>query len=315
LLRPGHRWWEWLIALVAIAGVIPVTSTSSCAQALALELRYLVRRRIHQVTITSTDDAMAVCARASCRVWCYDFEHYGRLDLNGRDVLVADRLTRLVESLSAANQNLHLAIHVGASPDAAVRTVMSLTHKGVAPGEWRRVSHGWVPVALREGRTILVERRHYLRTTQDVMRVMRVRSFSRGREDVALEALCGGVTWLSVSLHAAVLESARSRRITARAMHRLRSDAQVSWRAGFRWSVRQESEMESHRQREIDVAAGAALCHWALYLVVRASTLQELRRRVDTTVSIARAAGVQLDLGRAQQAQWFDWQLPGGPGW
>jgi hypothetical protein len=147
------------------------------------------------------------------------------------------------------------------------------------------------------------------------MRTLRATAFSPGRESEALEALSERAAWLTLSLHASVIPTARARRVTSRAVHRVGSDAALTRGAGFRWSARHEKELEALRSREASVAAGAALCQWALYVVVRAQSLAELRSRVAETRQVSRESGLRLDPGTGVQGEWFTYQLPGGPGW
>jgi hypothetical protein len=236
------------------------------------------------------EDALDLSVHGAHRVWCYNFAHHGRLDLARRDVVLADRLARMVESLAAAGQPAHVAMHVETldAEQGSVRTVLSATVPSLPPPEWRRDPLSGIAGTLRPGRSVIVERREYVRTSRHVLRTLRVASFSPGREASALEALSENVQWLTVSLHASIIPAARGRH---------------------------EWELEAYRQRENSVAAGAALCQWALYAVVRATSIEQLRRRVARTMEVAQSAGLRLEAGAGEQGNWFVWQLPGGPGW
>lgn len=317
VLRPGGRWWEWLVAALAVGGGLPAPASRSWAQVVGVEIRYRTRRRLRWITVKVRENALDVSVHGARRVWCYNFSHHGRLDLAKRDVVLADRLARMVESLAAAGQPAHVAMHVETldADQGSVRTVLSVTVPSLPPPEWRRDPLAGIAGTLRPGRSVIVERREYVRTSRHVLRTLRVASFSPGREASALEALSENVQWLTVSLHASIIPAVRARRLTARAVHRLGSDAQLTRGAGFRWSARHEWELEAYRQRENSVAAGAALCQWALYAVVRASSIEQLRRRVARTTEVAQSAGLRLEAGAGEQGDWFVWQLPGGPGW
>ena len=317
LLRPGSRWWEWLFVGVAGGAASPGPASTSWAQWCVLEVRLLLRRRVRWISLESEDDTLRVDVRGSQRVWCYEFTHRGRLDLSGHDLILASRLARMVESFAAGADHVHVALHVdtGERSGVGARTSMSVSVGAPVPSEWRRHSGAGVPRSLSIGRSAVLERRHYVRTPQCVLRTLRVSDYAAGRAGVALESLGEYGSGLTLSLHASVVPSARARRLTARAVHRVGTDAEFARGAGFRWSARDQKGLNALREREELVAHGAALCQWALYVVVSADTVSELRRRVHQTRDVARAAGVGLDLGVGVQGEWFTWQLPGGPGW
>lgn len=316
-LRPGSLWWEWLLVGVAAGAASPGPNSSSWGQWSVMGVRFLVRRRVWWVSLESDDDALLVDVRGSQRVWCYEFTHRGRLDLSGHDVVLASRLARMVESFAAGGDHAHVALHVetGGRAGAAARTSLSVNVAAPIPKEWRSRRDAGVPPTLSLGRTALIERRHYVRTPKCVVRTMRVVDFGAGRAGAALEVLGEYGSDLSLSLHAGVVPLTRARRLTARAVHRVGTDAEFARGAGFRWSARDQKGLDALREREELVAQGAALCQWALFVVVSADTVGALRRRVHETSAVARAAGLRLDLGVGVQGDWFTWQLPGGPGW
>jgi hypothetical protein len=239
------------------------------------------------------------------------------LDLCGRDVVLATRLARMVESFAGGGDRAHVALHVDTGERSGVpaRTALSVSVAAPVPGEWRRHNAAGVPRSLSIGRTAMIERRHYVRTPRSVVRTLRVEDFAAGRAGVALETLGEYGSGLALSLHAGVVPLARARRLTSRAVHRVGTDAEFARGAGFRWSARDQKGLDALRDREEAVAQGAALCQWALYVVVSADTVSELRRRVHETREMARAAGLRLDPGVGVQGEWFIFQLPGGPGW
>jgi len=317
ILRPRSHWWEWLAAVLAGVLTAPGPGAQSWWDFISVEVKYRLRRRLTWISVEVDGDALEFNVRGTRRVWCYDFSHRGRLDLAGRDEVLASRLARMAEALAAAGEHVHVALHVESrdDADALARTVLSLTVPAMPPPEWRRDPRVGVPLTLSTGRTAIVERRHYVRTPQHVTRTLRVAGFAAGREGAALEVLSERVSWLTLSLHASVVPAARARRVTSRAVHRVSSDAQLARGAGFRWSARREFELDALRQREQTVAAGAALCQWALYVVVRATSPAQLRQRVASTIEVAHTAGLRLDCGVATQREWFVYQLPGGQGW
>lgn len=317
LLRPGPRWWEWVVAAGTVGGAVPVSGATSLGQWCATQVRYFLRRRIQWISLECDDDALVVDVHGVQRVWCYEFVHRGRLDLSQRDVILASHLSRMVESYAAGGDLVHVALHVETAEALGprARTCLSVNVAAPVPSEWRARSTAGVPRGLSLGRTAIIERRHYVRTPQCVLRTLRVTDFAAGRASAALETLGEYGSGLALSLHAGVVPLSRARRLTARAVHRVGIDAQFARGAGFRWSARDQKGLDALREREEQVAQGAALCQWALYVVVSADSVPELDRRVRETCDASRAAGLRLDLGVGVQGEWFAWQLPGGPGW
>jgi len=69
------------------------------------------------------------------------------------------------------------------------------------------------------------------------------------------------------------------------------------------------------RQRELATAHGTALVQFAVYIVIRASSLRELRGRSAELQRDAQRAGLQLRHGLGRQVLWFCAQLPGDTQW
>lgn len=314
LVRRDWREWEWPCAAVCAALTV-VRSGHSWGERVVTEAQYHLRRRLTWVTMSVDGDALVLDVRGTRRVWCYDFVHWGRLDLAHRDGPLAGRLAHLADALAAAGEGVHLALHVESRGDAAARTTLSLTGPATPAREWRQDPRSGVVRSLSLGRTPVVERRDYVRTPDGVVRILRVSGLAPGREMVALDRLSEQLSWITLSLHASILPAPRARRMTSRAVHRVGSDAQLARSAGFRWTARREWELDALRQREAVVAGGAALCQWALYLAIHAPSLAHLRLRVLEASQIARTAGLRVDQGVAMQREWFVYQLPGGPGW
>lgn len=317
LVRPGSRGWEWFLAAGAAGAAAPKSSTESWGRWISVEIRYLLRRRVHWVSLEREGDALRVATRGSRRVWCYEFVHRGRLDLSGGDVTLATRLARMTEALATGGARTHLALHVDTGQGSGVdaRTTLSVSVDSAVPQEWRRRNDGGVPRSLSLGRVVVIERRRYVRTPLAVVHTLRASDFAAGRASEALEALGQYGTALEISLHAGVVPRDRARRLTARAVHRMGADAHLSRGAGFRWSARDQRGLDAVGHREYAVTQGAALCQWALYVAVSAPNVGDLRRRVLEVRELARARGLRLDAGTGVQGDWFTYQLPGGPGW
>ena len=317
LVRPGSLWCESVLAVAGGAAALPVSSATSVGSWCLIQLRFLVRRRARWISLEPAEETLRVDARGVQRVWCYEFVHHGRLDLSGRDVEVATRLAHLAQSLAASGKSAHLAVHVdtGDIRDSGSRVALSVNRPSQVPAEWRPRSDAAVPRSATTGRMPFIERRGYVRTSGGVVQTLRVRAFTPGRASDALVALGAAGTALEISLHANILSLVKARRVSARAVHRMGADAQFSRGAGFRWTASDQKSLDALRVREEAVAQGAALCQWALYVVVRAANVSELRRRVSETLEVARTRGVVLDRGVGVQGDWYVFQLPGGQGW
>lgn len=317
LVRPASLWCEPVLAIVGALAALPVPSATSAGSWGLIQLRFLARRRGRWISLEPGEDTLRVDVRGAQRVWCYEFIHRGRLDLSGRDIELATRLSHLAQALAQNAQNAHLCVHVDTSEarDSGARVSLSVNRASHVPSEWRPRSDAAVPSSATTGRMPFLERRGYVRTSRGVVQTLRVKSFTPGRASDVLVALGATGTSREISLHANILSLAKARRVSARAVHRVGADAQFSRGAGFRWSASDQKGLDALRVREEAVAQGAALCQWALYVVVRATNVSELRRRVSETLEVARARGVVLDRGIGVQGDWYIFQLPGGQGW
>jgi len=162
----------------------------------------------------------------------------------------------------------------------------------------------------------MLERWTYVRVADQLIRVLRIRDFSSVAEGQALlEKVQFASAWSDVSLHVEVVAGAKAQRMSARAVHRMRSDDAASQAAGFRRTARSSRSLDRLREREALVAQGKALLHVAVFLVVRASTLSTLEHDVASVTHRALEAGLRVESGRGRQASWYCAQLPGGPGW
>ena len=113
----------------------------------------------------------------------------------------------MVESFAAGGEHTHVALHVdtGKESGAEARTTLSVNVAAPTPSEWRVRSNVGIPRSLSIGRTAVIERRHYVRTPQCVVRTLRVSDFAAGREQVALEVLSEYGSGVTLSLHAGVV--------------------------------------------------------------------------------------------------------------
>jgi hypothetical protein len=93
------------------------------------------------------------------------------------------------------------------------------------------------------------------------------------------------------------------------------SDAATSQSAGFRRTAQSTRTLERLRQRESLVVEGAALLRIAVFVVIRAASLQQLHRDVQSVARCAVESGLRCEPGFGRQAAWYCAQLPGAPGW
>jgi hypothetical protein len=68
-------------------------------------------------------------------------------------------------------------------------------------------------------------------------------------------------------------------------------------------------------QREALVANGRSLIRVAVFVVVRATSLEMLHQRSLEVWRHAHDTGLRLERGRGAQARWYAAQLPGGASW
>ena len=162
----------------------------------------------------------------------------------------------------------------------------------------------------------LLERFSYLRAPEQLLRVYRVRDFnSVPSERGLLDQVLKSSTPLDLALHVDIVSGARAQRLSARAVHQVSSDDTTARAVGFRRTARSLRNYDRLAQRETLVASGRALLRVAVYLMVRASSLDELQQRGDALWRQAHDAGLRLERGFGRQARWYRAQLPGGPGW
>jgi len=162
----------------------------------------------------------------------------------------------------------------------------------------------------------LLERWTYVRDVAGVTRVLRVRDFTAVPDGhVLLERLQFASPTLDVVVHVDVVGGVRANRLAARAVHRVGSDDVTTQAAGFRRTAQAARTLERLRQRESLVVEGAALMRIAVFVVIRAASLRQLRRDVEVVTRTAIESGLRCEPGLGRQSSWYCAQLPGAPGW
>jgi len=149
-----------------------------------------------------------------------------------------------------------------------------------------------------------------------VTRVLRIRDFSAVPDGHALlDRLQFATTSLEVAVHVDVVGGSRAHRIASRAVHRMGSDVGTIQAAGFRRTAQSSRTFERLRQRETLVVEGSAMMRIAVFVVVRATSLAQLRHDVRAVTRCATESGLRCDQGKGRQSLWYCAQLPGSPGW
>ena len=165
------------VGVVVLVGALPAGERLSVAERVGLALAYAARSHVSSVVLERGDPSI-VHALTSVAARGYALAHRGRLDLSGTDVELARRFAGTLDALATSPDGRHASLHVWRDGQD-VATLLCLG-AGRAPEGWRldddllaRVAgvgladHLW-----------LLERLTYLRTTDGVCRVLRVRDYS-----------------------------------------------------------------------------------------------------------------------------------------
>lgn len=317
VLRPRAALIEAVVGLGLLVSAVTVTEGLTLAELGVIAVRFVGRSRWTSVEVRVEEEMVSLDARGRSRFRGYALHHRGRLDLSGRDLDVASSLATVVDGLATAESDSHVSLHV--APGAAgVATLLSLNDTVTPPPGWTVDTSLALHVA---GATPtrpdwLLERWPYVRTERGLVSVIRIRDFSSATGRTALlERLQGANEYVGVALHVEVLGGSRAQRTTERAVHRQRSDGAITLAAGFRRTARTERALERVGQREAQVARGRSLLRLAVYAVVGAASLKELRECTEQVVRTAHESGLRTERGFGRQARWYCQQLPGGPGW
>ena len=308
---------ELLMGISLLTCALPTSDGLTVGERLRIGVAFATRSRWTSIRASRTSNVLAVTARGESMARGFELQHRGRLDLAGGDLLTASALADFADALATSNDDRHFALHVRSSP-SGVATLLVAPTEVSAPSGWREncaLAFDATSVGV-EGATWLLERWAYVRTAHEAIRVLRVRDFSAVPDGHALvDRLQFASPWLDVAVHVDVVGGVRAQRLAARAVHRVGSDDATSQSAGFRRTAQSTRTLERLRQRESLVVEGAALLRIAVFVVIRAASLQELRRDVKAVTRYAYESGLRCELGFGRQALWYCAQLPGAPGW
>jgi hypothetical protein len=306
---------EAFVALVCLACAAPTNDGLTIAERSLIGLAFIGRSRWTSIRVRVIGDAMSVDARGEVRLRGFELAHRGRLDLSGRDHDNAVGLASFADALATSNETRHFSMHVVARRDA-VSTLLALP-EGVSPptGWTTRTALATTCVGTPPLQWML-ERWTYVRLSDQLVRVLRIRDFSSVPNGHALlERIQFASTWLDVAVHVEVVAGTKAQRVAARAMHRMGSDDAATQAAGFRRTAKSSRSLERLRQREALVVEGTALLRVAVFLVIRSSSLATLERDVAMVTRLALESGLRCEPGQGRQALWYCAQMPGGPGW
>jgi hypothetical protein len=306
-----------VLGLGLLSSAVPTSDGLTVGERARIAVDFASRSRWTSLRATRSHGAVTVHARGEATVHGFELQHRGRLDLSGRDQQDALALAEFADALAASDHSQHFSLHVRSSP-TCVATLLAVPADVTPPANWRENSALALEAAGAgiERAAWLLERWTYVRDEVSVMRVMRIRDFSAVPDGHALlDRLQFASPTLDVVIHVEVVGGVRARRLAARAVHRVGSDDVTSQSAGFRRTAQATRTHERLRQRESLVVEGTALLRVAVFVVLRATSLRELRRDVKVVTRSAVEAGLRCELGHGRQARWYCAQLPGAPGW
>ncbi len=306
-----------VIGLGLMSGAVPTRDGLTVGERARIAVDFAMRSRWTTLRATMSHRAVTIRARGEATVHGFELQHRGRLDLSGRDRQDALALAEFADALAASDHSQHFSLHVRSSP-TGVATLLAVPVDVTPPVNWKE--NGAMALAAAgtgtERTAWLLERWSYVRDARGVTRVMRIRDFSAVPDGHALlDRMQFASPSLDVVIQVDVVGGVRAHRLAARAVHRVGSDDVMSQSAGFRRTAQAARTLERLRQRESLVVEGTALLKVAVFVVVRATSLQHLRRDVKAVTRSAVEAGLRCESGLGRQAPWYCAQLPGAPGW
>lgn len=318
ILRSSSSPLEVLVGIALATTAVPIRGGETIGQYFLAAVLFTLRSPWSAMHVVIDGTGTEVNYRSTELVQGFALRHRGRLDLSGSDIGIAERLSDVVRALGARGVRSHISVHVIKGEEGAL-TLLALPESSQTPEGWwsspdlvRRAVGLDEPVESMD----LLERWTYMRASQYVFQVLRIRDFTAAPSDRAvLERLQSCSTEHTISLHLEVVGGTKAQRIAGRAVHRMGSDGEATRAVGFRRSARAVRSLERVAQREAMVASGQALLRLAVYVLVRAKTLSELHLCVNQMIRAGEESGLCVDRGSGRQAQWYGFQLPGGVNW
>jgi hypothetical protein len=309
---------EFVAGVALLVCAAPTRDGLTVGERARIGIGFVARPRWTTIRATAIDGVVTIVARGEATSRGFELQHRGRLDLSGRDQQNALALAEVADGLATADHTRHFSLHVRSSPKDVV-TLLVVPDDVRAPSGWtERTTVALEAVGAGGGTGVawLLERWSYVRDAGGVTRVLRVRDFSAAPDGHALlERLQFASPTLDVVVHVDVVGGVRAQRLAARAVHRVGSDDVTSRAAGFRRTAHSTRTLERLRQRESLVVEGTSLMRVAVFVVIRAASVQQLRRDVEAVTRSAFESGLRCEPGLGRQCAWYCAQLPGAPGW
>lgn len=315
LTGPHEPLVEAFVGTLCLAGATPAKDGLTVAEELLIGLRFAARSRWTSIRCQVVANIVVIEARGRARLRGFELAHRGRLDLSDQGRDLANGLASFADTFALSDKTRRFSMHVLSRGDVTT-TLLALPEDVNAPAGWTMHTALASTCVTTQPLEWVLERWTYVRVADQLVRVLRIRDFSSVPDRQALlERVQFASKWSDVSLHVEVVAGAKAQRLSARAVHRMRSDDAATEAAGFRRTARSSRALDRLRDREAHVAQGRALLHLAVFLVVRASSLATLERDVASVTHLALETGLRVESGRGRQASWYCAQLPGGPGW
>jgi hypothetical protein len=318
IITPRVRVGAIVAGLLLLVCALPIAEGRTVGEHVVIGARFATRAHWRTFSARELGEDVVLWCGGEVAFRAHELAHRGRLDLSGRDAAIAQSLAEFADAASAARSGQHISMHVARGRDG-VSTLLVLPVDAPTPDGWSPKNALALELLLglgQESSAHILERPTYVRSPRQLVRIFRVRDFSFvPQRRSLLEQLLRSTGTLDLALHVDVVGGASAQRLASRAVHRVGSDDETSRSAGFRRTARSSRNFERMAQRERHVASGRALLRVAVYVVVRADTLDELQRRGAEVWRQAHDAGLRLDRGRGLQAMWYRSSLPGGPGW
>jgi hypothetical protein len=308
---------ELVVGVALLACAIPTSDGLTIGERVRIAVDYLRRSRWTTLRATLQHSAVTIAAHGESTVRGFELQHRGRLDLSGHDQVLAQAMAEFADGLATSDEARHFSLHVRTNP-MGVTTLLVLPKDVSPPSGWKANCAATLEMAATNGQgpEWILERWAYVRGVRDVVRVLRIRDFSAAPDgDSLLERIQFASPSMDVVVHVDVVGGVRAHRLAARAVHRVGSDDATSQAAGFRRTAQSSRALERLRQREMLVVEGSALLRIAVFVVVRAPTLQQLRKETASVTRSAFESGLRCESGVGRQASWYCAQLPGAPGW
>ncbi len=318
LTQPRGSLVELVAGVVLCVCAAPTRDGLTVGERAWIAVGFVRRTRWTTLRASRVADDVTIVAHGTSTTRGFALQHRGRLDLSGRDRENALALAEFADALATSDDARHFSVHVHSSPDG-VATLLAAPVDVSAPSGWSPDTELALHVAgvhVDVGDTWLLERWAYVRDDVGVCRVLRVRDFSAvPNGHVLLRDLQFASPTIDVAVHFDVVAGARAHRLAARAVHRVGSDDATSRAAGFRRTAQSSRNLERLRERETLVVEGSALMRIAVFVVIRAKTLAQLRIDVRAVTRSAFESGLRCEPGLGRQSSWYCAQLPGAPGW